>query len=686
MIEVVSYYRVSSEEQAQKDISIPAQQKAIRKFVSNDPEMKLIQEFRDEGESAYHSADKRPGFCEMISYCKKHRPKFILVHKLDRFSRNREESIIFKSLLKKHDVLVKSITEVYDSETPAGFLYEGMIEVINQFYSMNLAMETRKGLNENASRGFQNGGAAPYGYQRKKIEEGTAIRNVLVPGDPREVETVKRIFDLATNKGLGHIQICNILNQEKIPGPGRSKLWSRSSLHHLLNNEVYVGRVVWNKSSGGKPNPREKMIIVDNAHEAIIDNATFEKYRKTVQKRDFTNFDNEFHYVTYLLGNLVFCKNCGAKYVGRKQKITLRGKKNKGKFYYNNYYICGGYIRNGKETCSCFQIKKDLIESEVIKLLRKNICNPETMREIKEAFEKKIKERRNRFGKDSEFLKRRLGTIEKKIENYYAAIGEGLNPAKCKEIIASLEKEREELLAEVQIVEQEDYFESVMREGFGLVERRAMSVYKNFRDQPFEDQRTVVEFFIRRIEIIDRAKARIIFEVPFEDKLEKLTEPEAEIDFSGDNSEEVEKSAQGRKQAAQVADVADNCGVKEKIVRESVYSQRTIQLPVLGAVDKPNSMKIVEFPLPQYQRNGKKYVKKKAIQRYDELTGEYLSEDTVLRLTREEKRNQGIETAKRYLEIMRSERIQTRAELARRLNVSRARVTQVLRRLQSTSC
>ena len=454
-----------------------------------------------------------------------------------------------------------------------------MIEVINQFYSMNLAMETRKGLNENASRGFQNGGVAPYGYQRKKIEDGTAIRNILVPGDPREVETVKRIFDLATNKGLGHIQICNILNQEKIPGPGRSKQWSRSSVHHILNNETYIGRLIWNKSSGGKRNPREKMIIVDDAHEAIIDKETFEKFKKTVKKRDFTNFKNEFHYAKYLLGNLIFCKDCGAKYVGRKQKITLRGKKTKGKFYYNHYYICGGYIRNGKEACSSFQIKRDLIEKEVLKLLRKNVCTPETMREIKDAFEKKIKERRNRFGKDSEFLKRRLGTIEKKIENYYAAIGEKLNPAKCKEIIASLEKEREELLSEVQIVEQEDYFESVMREGFGLVERRAMSVYKNFREQPFEDQRTVVEFFIRRIEIVDRAKTRIIFEVPFEDKLDKLTEPEAEIDFSGNNSEGAEKSALSANQTAHVADVAGSCGVNEKIVRDSVYLQRTIQLP-----------------------------------------------------------------------------------------------------------
>ena len=58
---------------------------------------------------------------------------------------------------------VKSVTENYDPETPQGFLYEGMIEVINQFYSMNLATETVKGMRENAERGYHNGGQSPYG-------------------------------------------------------------------------------------------------------------------------------------------------------------------------------------------------------------------------------------------------------------------------------------------------------------------------------------------------------------------------------------------------------------------------------------------------------------------------------------------------------------------------------------------
>jgi len=575
----VSYYRVSSDEQAQKDISIPAQQKAIHRFVESDPDMKLVSEFRDEGESAYHPADKRPGFCEMISYCKKHKPKFILVHKLDRFSRNREESIIFKSLLKKNGVTVKSITEVYDPETPSGFLYEGMIEVINQFYSMNLALETIKGLNENASRGFQNGGVAPYGYRRDKREEGTAIRHILVPGDPVHIRIVQRIYDMAANKGLGHIQICNALNEENVPGPNGARKWSRSSVHHILTNEVYIGRVVWNKMSKGKRNPREKMIIVDNAHEAIIEKALFDKVRKAVEKRNMTNFDNDFHYARYLLGNLIFCADCGSKYVGRKQKITLRGKKTKGEEYYNYYYICGGYIRNGKKTCDAFQIKREFIENEVLEILKKNLCNPEKIEEIRLSCEAKIKTRRSCFGKDSEFIKRRIGQIEKKIENYYNAIGAGLDPLKCKDLIANLEKERTELLAEVQLIVQDDYYDTVMREGFELVKRRAMIIFKEFNEYPFEDQRSLIEFFVDRVEIIDRKVARIHLKVPFEDNCKRITELESEVAVSAVRGGNDDVTAKGLKQVQKGADVAEFFDQNKRIVRNVVYPQRTIQLP-----------------------------------------------------------------------------------------------------------
>ena len=144
------------------------------------------------------------------------------------------------------------------------------------------------------------------------------------------------------------------------------------------------------------------------------------------------------------------------------------------------------------------------------------------------------------------------------------------------------------------------------------------------------------------------------------------------------------------KKACLKAKIFWNIATNEKTlpVKQSVGSISVIyliKLPVPGAVDKPNSLKIVEFPLPQYQKNGKKYKIKKDNGRSGNGSDGSIFENEELELNKEEKRNQGIETAKRYLEIMRSERIQTRADLARRLKVSRARVTQVLRRLQSDS-
>ena len=224
MVHVVTYCRVSSEEQAQKDISIPAQRKLLNRWVEERSDHRVIAEFVDEGQSAYAPADKRPGFCEMVSYCRKHRVDAILVHKLDRFSRNREESILFKSLLRKHGVSIRSITENFDPETPQGFLYEGMIEVINQFYSMNLATETLKGMRENAERGHVNGGRIPFGYRVEKVADAHGREHgTLVFGPEQDVALVREIFHMAANLGMGCKSIANTLNERGLAGCRRAR-------------------------------------------------------------------------------------------------------------------------------------------------------------------------------------------------------------------------------------------------------------------------------------------------------------------------------------------------------------------------------------------------------------------------------------------------------------------------------
>jgi len=109
-IRIAAYARVSSKKQAEKELSIPAQLKAIRKYCQ-DKNYKLVAEYIDEGKSA-KTAD-RPAFQKMIAIAKKQNRHFnaIIIHKFDRFSRSREDHVIYKALLKKHGVHVYSVTE-----------------------------------------------------------------------------------------------------------------------------------------------------------------------------------------------------------------------------------------------------------------------------------------------------------------------------------------------------------------------------------------------------------------------------------------------------------------------------------------------------------------------------------------------------------------------------------------------
>ena len=128
-MKVALYARVSSDQQAEKNNSIPSQLRLLHEYADKH-NMTVYKEYIDEGESAL--SVNRPAFLEMISETKKKFPPFqaILVWKLSRFARNRQDSILYKSLLKKRGLDVISISEPID-DTPQGQLMEGMIEVID---------------------------------------------------------------------------------------------------------------------------------------------------------------------------------------------------------------------------------------------------------------------------------------------------------------------------------------------------------------------------------------------------------------------------------------------------------------------------------------------------------------------------------------------------------------------------
>ena len=230
-MKVALYARVSSEAQ-DTELSLSAQLGALRGYAQNNAHQ-VVREFIDEAESGRTAA--RPAFREMIALAKTKEPPFatILVWKLNRFSRSRADSVTYKTLLRNKGIEVISTNEPVD-DSPTGRLLEGVIESIDEFYSENLGQDIRRGMRENASRGFFNGSRPPYGFRKIKIRDGDRERNKLEPepGDSVAVQTVRRMFDMAS-KDIGCKEIAKTLNREGFRTAAGQR-WGRTTVYKVL--------------------------------------------------------------------------------------------------------------------------------------------------------------------------------------------------------------------------------------------------------------------------------------------------------------------------------------------------------------------------------------------------------------------------------------------------------------------
>ena len=178
------YVRVSTGKQ--DELSPDSQAKLLKDYAKSNGYV-VSKIFYEVGISG-RKADKRPEFQKMISLAKSsdHPADAILVWKYSRFARNQEESIVYKSLLKKkHNVDVISVSEPL-VDGPFGSLIERIIEWMDEYYSVRLSGEVTRGMKEKAERGGYQA-RPPLGYKIVTHKEPPVIV-------PEEAEIVKLIF------------------------------------------------------------------------------------------------------------------------------------------------------------------------------------------------------------------------------------------------------------------------------------------------------------------------------------------------------------------------------------------------------------------------------------------------------------------------------------------------------------
>jgi site-specific DNA recombinase len=436
----VGYLRRSTNRQEQ---SIGDQKAALDRH-AQDHGYSILRFYTDDAISGT-STDARKAFQKLLQDAQADTCDFraVLVYDIKRFGRvDNDEAGHYRYLLRRHRIDI-----VYVSEGFQGDDTDDLLRPVKQWQarqeSRDLSKVSIRGLLSLSEGGWWMGGLAPYGfdllyhdgtgrpYQRVRFMpngekqvysvEGALLRTLpprerlstaksdrakLVPSAPERVRTVQRIFDMYADLGMGLRAIAARLNEEKIPSPGcanpnanRGFTWCLSSVRGILQNQTYVGDLVWNRRAQGKfhkiangqaqkretlhrqveKNGKQDWIVVHDAHEALVPRDLFQRAhgRRSEEKTDRQNFRRGRGKASpFLLTSLLVCKHCGFKLQGYTHRNGYRRADGTEGASYD--YVCGGYRTKGKSVCKRYRLRRDpfetLILDRVEKRLRKHLA------------------------------------------------------------------------------------------------------------------------------------------------------------------------------------------------------------------------------------------------------------------------------------------------------------------------
>lgn len=316
------YIRVSTEDQA--ELSPDAQKRLLLDYAKKNDIIVSKNFIFSESVSGRH-VQKRPEFQRMIATAKQpsHPIDVILVWKFSRFARNQEESIVYKSMLKKDHVDVVSVSEPL-IEGPFGSLIERIIEWMDEYYSIRLSGEVLRGMKEKAlQHGYQS--TPCLGYDAVGHGKPFVINEV-------EYAMVSYIMDLYDNQNMDETAIarrCNDLGYRT----KRGNPFERRTVDRILENPFYCGTVIWNG------------VEFEGAHEVRLSRERFEKRQELIASRKRPIKARNVSACKHWLSGLIKCSICGAT-------LSYTG---------NNacpYFQCWKYAKGFHKTSVALSVKK----------------------------------------------------------------------------------------------------------------------------------------------------------------------------------------------------------------------------------------------------------------------------------------------------------------------------------------
>ena len=398
------YIRVSTEEQASEGYSLEAQKERLSAFCSSQG-WAVHKFYVDPGDTAKNM--NRPSLKEMLQDAKAGRFEIVLVYKVDRLSRRVRDLQKIIEQLDDAGVMFKSATEPFETTASSGRLFLNMLSAFAEFESDTITERVYMGMLANSKKGNYNGGGVADGYIVKDKK--------FVP-DPERAVIIKHIFSKYAREPMGSRRLARWFNENGLFRKNGKK-WSQWSIVEVLKNPVYTGDYIWNrfkyKGSDGRVRVMERdpseWIVVENAHEPIIDKKTFEEVQKKLESRE--KYRTRSQECNYLLTGLVHFKPCGIRLDGwtktRKNGLVER------------YYRCN-HLQHEMESPYCKECRVKSIRQEAIEdFIIKAICSlkerlPETKSLINSLKANAVMAEENLSCKEIELEKKKARIKEEK--------------------------------------------------------------------------------------------------------------------------------------------------------------------------------------------------------------------------------------------------------------------------------
>ncbi len=378
---VALYVRLSQEDEdngteKQESNSVTSQKTLLNEFANAHDDLIIYDTYIDDG---FTGTDfNRPSFQRLLEDMRNGNINCVIVKDLSRLGRNYiEVGNYIEQVFPLFNIRFIAINDSVDSfKNPASTntILVPFKNLINDEYARDTSIKIRTSLNGKRKKGEFIGAFPAYGYIKDPKNKNKLIIDEIA------AEIVKKIYNWHVNEGMGKVAICHKLNDMGIINPtGHKRLelgqnynnysseftWTPSTIRNILTNEVYIGNTVQGKRRVKSYKlhkveqvPKEEWVKVENTHEPIIDNETFEK-AQNINKKDM-KVSQKTGELSIWAGFLK-CKDCG-RAMNRKSSTNKKGNK-------YEYYICSTYRKKSNKLCTKHTVKIEKLEKAVLKAI-----------------------------------------------------------------------------------------------------------------------------------------------------------------------------------------------------------------------------------------------------------------------------------------------------------------------------